>query len=212
MIISILSLRKAVVGGVLLIVVLFFPNNVLAYNFLDWYHGASGYDEAFQEAIHEEKPLILYFHTEWCKWSKKMNNDYISSYEVGDFLEDILKVEINPDKGAAEKALKKKYGITGFPAFIVLIPSFNGKAERIHPFRKVKDYTIDEFLRAIKNKLTFKYNNKGYSSFKIKEYEEAIKYYEMSIGVDSESVYAYYGKGNVLQTIAYKDKEIELLE
>jgi tetratricopeptide (TPR) repeat protein len=210
--IEVFSLKNGIIRGVFLLIVLFIPNRILAGDFSDWSHGASGYNDAIQEATNEDKPLVLYFHTEWCKWSKKMNNDYLASYDVKDFLRDILKVEINPDKGTDEKALTKKYNVTGYPSFLVSVPSVGSKTESFFPFRKGTDWTIDEFINAIRAKLVNLYNEKGYSCYQRKQYEEAIKYYEMAISFDPEDAYAYYGKGIVNHAVSYKNRDTGLLE
>ncbi len=189
---------------------LIISDKALSYDFSYWEHGASGYEYAI--ATVRESPLILYFHEDPSKWSKKMNTYYLASYEIEEFLGDIAKVEINPDKGAAEEALCAKYGVVMFPSFLIFIPAFNGKPERIHPFSKGGNMTIDEFLYAVRKKIETLYNNKGYSCFKNKEYEEALKYYEMAIDFYPESVYAYFGMGIVYHTIAFKEKNLKLLE
>ena len=210
--IRVVSLKNGIICGVFLFIVLFIPNRILAYDFSGWSHGASGYNDAIQEAKNEDKPLILYFHTEWCKWSKKMNNNYLASYNVGDFLRDIPKVEINPNKGADEKALSGKYNVTGYPSFFVFVLSVDSKTERLYPFKKGTDWTTDEFINAIRAKLVNLYNKKGYSCYQRKQHQKAIKYYEMAISFDPENAYAYYGKGIVHHTVAYKNQDTRLLE
>lgn len=207
-----LPLKNCVICGVFLFISFFNPNRIFAFNFFGWSHGASGYNKAIYEAKNGEKPLILYFHTEWCKWSKRMNNDYLASYDVKEFLRDIPKVEINPEDGAKEKAISEKYNVTGYPTFLVSIPSLDSKIERLYPFRKGSDWTTDEFIDAIRAKLATYYNKEGYSCYKRKQYEEAVKYYEMAISFDPENVYAYYGKGIIHHTVAYKKRDTSLLE
>jgi len=207
-----MSLKKSITLVMFLLILLYIPNKILANDFSDWSHGAAGYNRAMQEATNEDKPLILYFHTEWCKWSKKMNNDYLASYNVKDFLRDLPKVEINPEKGADEKALSKKYNVIGFPSFLVSVPSVDSKSVRLYPFRKGTDWTTDEFVNAIKTNVVNQYNKKGYSCYQRKQYEEAIRYYEMAISYDPEDAYAYYGKGIVDHTVAYQNRDSSLLE
>jgi len=206
------TFKIAIIQGLILFIVLFIPHRILAYDFSDWAHGASGYNDAIEEAKNEEKPLVLYFHTKWCKWSKKMNKNYLASYEVEDFLDNIPKVEIDPDKGSDEKALTKKYSVTGYPSFLVFVPSIDSNVQRIYPLRKGTDWTTDEFINAIKAKLVRLYNNKGYSCYQKQRYEAAIKYYDMAISFDPEDAYAYYGKGIVHHTVAYKNQDTRLLE
>ena len=210
--IGFVSLKNCVICGVFLSTIFLIPNRIFAFDFSDWSHGASGYNDTIYEAKSEDKPLILYFHTEWCKWSKKMNTIYLGSYDVNDFLSDIPKVEINPEKGADDKALSKKYNVTGYPSFLVSVPSINSETESLYPFRKGSDWTTDEFINAIRVKIVAFYNKKGYSCYQRKRYEDAIKYYEMAISFDPEDVYAYYGKGIVHHTVAYKNRDTSLLE
>ena len=199
--------------GVLLFAVLFSPNRLLANDFSGWHHSASGHKRAIRKAEYEEKPLIIYFHVEWCKWCKKMNSDYLASYEVERFLRNIPKVEMNPENGADEEALADKYGVTGYPSFFVSVPSLGSKNERIYPFRKEEaDLTNDEFIEAIRQKISHIYNKKGHSCYQKKEYEEAIKYYEKAITFNPEGAYAYFGKGAVHHTVAYRDRDTILLQ
>ncbi len=210
---SIISKKTIISVGILLLGSLFVCGDILAYEFSDWYHGASGYEDALDEVIGEEKPLILYFHSESCKWCKKLDSEYLASYEVDQFLRNIPKVEISSSEEAPEKALYDKYGVSGVPSFFVLIPSMDSKpAKSISPFMKGKHKTTDEFVDVIKERITYKYNNKGYSLFKNKQYEEALKYYEMTLNFDPENVYAYYAVGLAYHTIGYDQKDTDLLE
>lgn len=192
---------------------LFISRSILAYDFFDWYHGAPGYEAALDETMNEEKPLILYFHKASCKWCKKLNNEYLASYEVSQFLSDIVRVEISSAKEAPEKALYDKYGVTTVPAFFVFIPALDDNPDkRISPFFKDKHKTTDEFIDAIKKSITQKYNNKGYYLYKEKQYEKALNYYEMTLDFDPENVYAYYATGIVYHAIGYDQKDSDLLE
>ena len=210
---SIVSKKTIILISIFLLGGLFVCGDILAYDFSDWYHGASGYEDALDEVIGEEKPLILYFHSESCKWCKKLDNEYLASYEVDQFISNIPKVEISSAEEAPEKVLYDKYGVSGVPSFFVLIPSMDSKpAKSIFPFKKGNHMTPDEFISAIKKRITNKYNNKGYSLFKNKQYEETLKYYKMTLNFDPENVYAYYAMGLVYHTISYNQKNSDLLE
>lgn len=209
---SVFQLKKIIAGGSMLLILLFFSNKIQAYDFIDWYHGSLDYDLIIEDLIDEEKPLILYFHTDWGKWSKKMDNDYLASYEVELFLSDLEKIEVNPDGGKADKALCDKYGVTEFPSLLVSIPSLNEKAHSVYPFYKGTDLSIDKFIAIIKEKIVTQYNKKGETLYKKKQYEEAIKYYEMTIEFDSENVYAFYGKGVAFHALGNEKQDVDLLE
>ncbi len=168
-----------------------------SYDFADWGSGVDGHDIALLDAEEEEKPVVLYFHTDTCKWSKKMTNTYLAHYEIEEFLTEIPKAQIEPDEGTLEEAIANKYGVKEYPTLLILIPAINSKPERIHPFFKDHNMTIEEFLKALKEKIAYQYNQRGYESFKKKRYEEAIKYLQMSLDFDSENAYTYYAMGMV---------------
>ena len=192
---------------------LFISGDILAYDFYDWYHGASGYEDALEEATGEEKPLIVYFHNEDCKWCKKLNSEYLASNEMSQFLTDIPKVEIGATKEAEGKALCEEYGVNRVPSFFVFIPALDTKpGERISPFLKGKPMTTNEFVDAIKKRITNTYNNKGYALFTNKQYGDVLKYCEISLNFDPENAYAYYSIGTVYHTIGYNQKDPDLLE
>ena len=131
-------------------------------DFPDWEHGASGHSHAFSWAEEEGLPLIVYFHTDWCGWCKKMDSDYLATEQMKAFLEGIPKVEINPDKGAAEKALAEKtYGVTGYPYFVVYLPGYDSKPYRLHPFRRNRHLSVDQFIQSIEKRIAYEYDRKG---------------------------------------------------
>ena len=67
-------------------------------------------------------------------------------------------MEINPDKGKAEKALFKKFGLTGYPSFLVLIPKLSSDPVMVSPFLKGRALTVEEFLDKIREGIVLGYN------------------------------------------------------
>jgi thiol-disulfide isomerase/thioredoxin len=133
-----------------------------SYDFPDWEHGASGHSNALSWAEEEGLPLIVYFHTNWCGWCKKMDADYLATVEMQVFLDGLPKVEINPDKGAPEKALaEKKYGVTGYPYFVVYLPAHDSEPYRLHPFRRNGNLSVDQFIQNIEERIAYEYDGKG---------------------------------------------------
>jgi len=132
-----------------------------SYDFPDWEHGASGYSNALSWAEEEGLPLIVYFHTDWCGWCKKLDAEYLATDRMKAFLEGIPKVEINPDRGRSEKALAEKtYDVTGYPYFAVYIPSNGSNPLRVHPFKKNGHLSIDQFIQAIEDAIDSGYEDK----------------------------------------------------
>src|SRR5438067_6273611 len=44
-----------------------------------WYEGASGYDAAIAEHHSSGKPLMLYFHADWCRYCTLLERDVLST-------------------------------------------------------------------------------------------------------------------------------------
>jgi len=168
-----------------------------SYDFANWGSGVDGYDIALMDAEELEKPVVLYFHIEKGKWSKKMTNTYLAHYEIEDFLTEIPKAQIEPYEGTLEEAIANKYGVKEYPTLLILIPAINSKPDRLHPFSKDHNMTIEEFLKALKQIIAYQYNQRGYESFKKKRYEEALKYLQMSLDFDPENAFTYYAMGIV---------------
>ena len=188
-------------------------DRALSYDFSGWEHGASGHRNALASAMEDERPLIVYCHTEWCKWSKRMNREYLASYEVIEYLNDIPKVEINPEKGTPEKELcKKTYHVTGCPSFLIYIPAYKSKPSRIHPYKEGIDWTVEEFIKAIGEKVAHEYNLKGHSCYRNRKYEDAIEYHEMALDYDPNNAYAYYGMGMASYALGYHSRNVDLID
>ena len=188
-----------------------FTSGALAYDFLYWSRGADGLEAALYGAELVEDPLILYFHVQDCDWCERMNDAYLATDTVEGFLMEMYKVEVDPDRGTDEAALASQYGITRFPAFLVTIPAFDSEPERVHPFSKEKDLSVEEFLQAIKSRIAHIYSKAAYTSFEKKAYEEAIKYYQMALEYDQNNVYACYAMGISYEKLGEEQRDIDIL-
>jgi tetratricopeptide (TPR) repeat protein len=207
------ALKKIVMlSTVLFGVALLNISPLVADTFRNWGHGVSGHEDALGQAQDAGSPLILYFHTDWCKWSKKFNSEILASWEIENFISDIPKVEINPDKGSAEKALKKKYGIKGYPTVLLCVPAISNKTFRVSTSIKGGNLSAYSFLEEIKDRISRLYNQEALSCHKRKEYEDALGYLGNALEYNSESVYAYYLTGFVYHTLGADDQDNELLE
>jgi tetratricopeptide (TPR) repeat protein len=181
------------------------------YGFPGWESGAMGHELALTAAQEEGRPLILYFHIDSSVWNDRMNDEYLATYEVDDFLEDIPRVHINPEDGDAESGLAIQYSVDQFPAFLVFIPSLNSAPQRIHPFGE-KDLTTEEFLNKVKEIIVFEYNNKAFDCVEKKDYGSALKHLEMSLGYDANNAYTYYALGVAYNFQAAEKNDIEILK
>jgi tetratricopeptide (TPR) repeat protein len=188
-----------------------FTKRTIAYEFLYWERGATGFEAALYGAELVEKPLILYFHIQNCDWCERLNDAYLATDTVESFLMEMYKVEVDPERGTDEAALASKYGITQFPAFLVTIPAFKSDPERVHPFSKEKEMSVEEFLQAVKSRIAHIYSKAAYTSFEKKAYEEAIKYYQMALGYDQNNVYACYALGITYEKMGEEQRDLDIL-
>lgn len=109
-----------------------------------WRTGASGYEEAAAEAKASGAPLVLYFYTDWCGFCRRLDSTYLSSPEVQGFLSSAAKARVNPESGAPERELASRFGVRGYPVFLVF-PASGGGPRRVHPFRGGGDASPSEF-------------------------------------------------------------------
>ncbi len=78
---------------------------------------ASSYPLALQLANTHKKPVLLFFTADWCGYCEQMKNKTLSDPQVKKAMADFIYYEANFDK---EKALVRKYGISGIPAYRVI--------------------------------------------------------------------------------------------
>ena len=93
-----------------------------------WYQGASGYEQALSQQRSSGRPILLYFHTEWCGYCKRLERDVLSTPAFEQRYGSLLKVKLNPDSSGAEHKLAKDYGIRGFPTLFVVTAGTPGEA------------------------------------------------------------------------------------
>jgi protein disulfide-isomerase len=86
--------------------------------------------KALAQAKSEKKLVLLDFTgSDWCSWCKKFEKETLSTDKFADYAKAHLELvtvdfprekPISDDLKAANKALAKKYGVDGFPTFVVL--------------------------------------------------------------------------------------------
>ena len=112
-----------------------------------WLYGAAGHTRAIELQKELKVPLVVYFYTDWCPYCRALDNDYLPTAPVQDYLRGVVKVRINPEHGKAERALAQRYGVNGYPSFFIArgsaMPPVN-----VHPFRRAGKLTPEQFANA----------------------------------------------------------------
>jgi len=111
----------------------------------DWYHDHDGYIRALRRRTHVDRPLILYFRTDWCPWSRRFEREFLEQPKVSTWTSNQIRVVLNADNGPDEAALVQRLGITGFPAFFV-IPRQGGQPKALRPYPEGVAIPIDAFV------------------------------------------------------------------
>lgn len=88
----------------------------------NWKEGVPGYISSIRTQKENNKPIALFFYTDWCPNCKKLREEVLSSVEVTDYMNDFLPVKINPEKGPLENQISEEFGIIGYPT-VIIIPS-----------------------------------------------------------------------------------------
>jgi thiol-disulfide isomerase/thioredoxin len=112
-----------------------------------WLYGAAGHTRAIELQKELNVPLVVYFYTDWCPYCRALDNDYLPTAPVQDYLRGVVKVRINPEQGQAERALAQRYGVQGFPSFFVARESAVSPVN-VQPFRRAGKLTPAQFANA----------------------------------------------------------------
>ena len=116
------------------------------------------YKDELKRAEREDKPVILYFYSNYCRVCDLMDRDVLNDNEINPILKkDIVYIRVNVNK---KTELPRLYGIRGYPTtslldpsgkLIVQIPGYINKNvfKRILQFLKDKHYktmTLNDFV------------------------------------------------------------------
>jgi thiol-disulfide isomerase/thioredoxin len=100
-----------------------------------WLNGSAGYARALELQRELNVPLVVYFYADWCPYCHTLDGRYLPSAPVQDYLRRVVKVRINPEHGRPESELASRYGVTGYPTFLV-IRTASARPIEISPFRQ----------------------------------------------------------------------------
>jgi len=107
-----------------------------------WYSGAEGYQNALTLQTTSHKPIALFFHTDWCANCKKLRETVLSSPKFDQYLKNVIPVKINPESGLKERQIADKYGVIGYPTFLLIDYS----AHKITRVRTSQNITPEQFI------------------------------------------------------------------
>ena len=138
-----------IVGGALILPGVLLSQLAVDVSLRQWHENAAGYQLALQEQARSGKPLALFFHTDWCANCKELTKSVLASDQFNQFLPNVIAVKINPETGPAEKALADRFGVMGYPTFLLVAAN----PTRVIPIRRTSHVKPEEFIQACRSAL-----------------------------------------------------------
>ncbi|MBI9089480.1 MAG: thioredoxin family protein [Desulfobacterium sp.] len=116
------------------------------------------YDTGMAMAKDQGKKVLLYFHTDWCGYCKKLEKTTLKKPSVIDYINDnFIPITVDGDR---EKKITSSYGVRAFPT-IWFLESDHTKLSSLPGY--VDGKTMGGILKFIK---TDSYNTMSYKDFK----------------------------------------------
>jgi len=91
-----------------------------------WY----GYEEGVRKARESNRPILLHFYTDWCKWCKRMDEETFANLRIQDFLNrSFITIRINTESKERIRVegrkvrtadLARRFGVRSFPTTVFL--------------------------------------------------------------------------------------------
>ncbi len=92
-------------------------------------------DEKLAEAKYSDKPIFVYFHSKYCKVCKKLDETTFKDPKVIEILNKkyiALVVDLSDKSNKETLAIKEKYGIFGYPSFLLINSDGTPQTDTIH--------------------------------------------------------------------------------
>jgi len=115
-----------------------------------WHEDASGYQKALAQQRTSGKPIALFFHTDWCANCKKLRENVLATATFNQYLNGVIAVKINPEKGHAEKQLANDYEVMGYPTFLMI----NSPNDKANPVYRTQNISPENFVEQCNQALT----------------------------------------------------------
>lgn len=84
-----------------------------------WFEGANGFDRGLTRARDKNQAVLVYFYADWCGYCRQLEAEILNRAVVEEYTKYLVKIKVNPEAGAAERALARTYGVTGYPSVLV---------------------------------------------------------------------------------------------
>jgi thioredoxin-related protein len=106
--------------------------------------------DVLTKAATENKPIMIDFFTDWCRWCDTLDAKTYSDPKVGEFIKGhVIPYKIDAEKGEGID-LAKKYGVRAFPT-VLLIKVSGEEIDRLLGYMPPKEFleTLGDYLKGV---------------------------------------------------------------
>ena len=132
----------AVIFGALALIAIQLSQFAVDATLRHWHENASGFQRALDLQKTSHKSIAVFFHTDWCANCKKLRENVLSSPEFDQYLKNVIPVKINPETGLKERQLADRYGVLGYPTFLIIEPN----SQSVTRIRTSQNITPQQFI------------------------------------------------------------------
>ena len=97
------------------------------------------YEEGMENASESGRPAMVYFHTGWCSYCEKMENDTFSTERISINSRQFTAIVVDGDE---RQDLVDEYGIDGYPT-VVFVDEEENELHRAVGYRNADDFRAD---------------------------------------------------------------------
>jgi thioredoxin-related protein len=102
---------------------------------------ADSYTDAIEQGIKEKKSVVLFAHSPYCPWCRKMENETLSNKNVIDYLNNnYVFVSVDLSLDVATEDVPKRFLPQGTPTTYVINPNNQQLMFTMRGFKKVKSF------------------------------------------------------------------------
>ena len=179
------------------------PRSVPSLPTFPWSEGARGFRTASNEQRVSRRPMLLYFHTDWCPYCKQFDREILPDAEVAKAIAPAVKVRINPEKGADENEIARRYGVTGYPTLILVAEEGAAPVRLGTGVTRGTSPDTAQLVRSVRSNLKNAWDSRALASLNSGQPDEAIRYADLLLAFEPNDT---NGRAHYLRALAFQKK------
>lgn len=85
-----------------------------------WQAGAPGYRTALKQQSQNKKPVLLFFHTDWCEACKSLETNVLGQKRIIRYLSKFNIVQIDPEQNLPNQNIADQYSVYAYPTLLMI--------------------------------------------------------------------------------------------